>query len=100
MAVREAAVEDHYNGCDAQLCKCSGEGNEQMTAHPNIVLVHGAWADGSSRSGVIQRLQNAGHKVSAAQLPLSSLAAGAARVRLVLGSSPTLLSSMEETIRV
>jgi hypothetical protein len=24
-----------------------------MTALPNIVLVHGAWADGSSRSAVI-----------------------------------------------
>ena len=28
-----------------------------MNARPNIVLVHGAWADGSSWSGVIQRLQ-------------------------------------------
>jgi hypothetical protein len=28
-----------------------------MRARPNIVLVHGAWADGSSWSAVIQRLQ-------------------------------------------
>lgn len=28
-----------------------------MNARPNIVLVHGAWADGSSWSGVIERLQ-------------------------------------------
>ena len=28
-----------------------------MSARPNIVLVHGAWADGSSWSAVIERLQ-------------------------------------------
>ena len=28
-----------------------------MSARPNIVLVHGAWADGSCWSGVIERLQ-------------------------------------------
>ena len=28
-----------------------------MTALPNIVLVHGAWADGSSWSAVIEHLQ-------------------------------------------
>ena len=27
-----------------------------MTASPNIVLVHGAWAEGSSWSAVIERL--------------------------------------------
>ena len=31
-----------------------------MTVQPNIVLVHGAWADGSCWSGVIERLQAAG----------------------------------------
>jgi pimeloyl-ACP methyl ester carboxylesterase len=39
-----------------------------------IVLVHGAWADGSSWSRVIPLLQVKGRKVIAAQLPLSSLA--------------------------
>jgi hypothetical protein len=28
-----------------------------MRALPNIVLVHGAWADGPSRSAVIRRLK-------------------------------------------
>ena|SRR5258708_5474120 len=32
-------------------------------ALPNIVLVHGAWADGSSWSGVIQHLQKDGYTV-------------------------------------
>jgi pimeloyl-ACP methyl ester carboxylesterase len=39
-----------------------------------IVLVHGAWADGSSWSRVIPLLQAKGLRVIAAQLPLSSLA--------------------------
>lgn len=60
---------------------------------PNIVLVHGAWADGSSWSAVIPRLQKAGYKVTAVQLPLTALADDAARVRTVLAaqSGPTIL---------
>ena len=64
-----------------------------MAASPNIVLVHGAWADGSCWSKVIPRLQADGYEVHAPQLPESSLAADVARVRLVLNrqSGPTLL---------
>lgn len=40
----------------------------------NVVLVHGAWADGSSWSEVIPILQAAGLHVTAVQNPLSSLA--------------------------
>lgn len=40
----------------------------------NIVLVHGAWADGSSWSGVIPLLEADGYHVVAAQIPLTSLA--------------------------
>jgi pimeloyl-ACP methyl ester carboxylesterase len=40
----------------------------------NIVLVHGAWADGSSWSGVIPLLEGDGYHVVAVQLPLTSLA--------------------------
>jgi pimeloyl-ACP methyl ester carboxylesterase len=40
----------------------------------NIVLVHGAWNDGSAWSKVIPILQAAGHRVIAVQLPLHSLA--------------------------
>jgi pimeloyl-ACP methyl ester carboxylesterase len=39
----------------------------------NIVLVHGAWADGSSWSKVIPLLEAQGYHVVAAQLPLTSL---------------------------
>ena len=55
-----------------------------MNARPNIVLVHGAWADGSSWSGVIERLQAAGYHVTAPQFPMSPLAADVARLRQVL----------------
>jgi pimeloyl-ACP methyl ester carboxylesterase len=59
------------------------EEREGITAM-NIVLVHGAWADGSSWSGVIERLQAAGHHVTAPQFPETSLAADVARLRHVL----------------
>ena len=41
-----------------------------MTGRPNVVLVHGAWADGSCWTGVIERLQEAGFSVRAPQFPL------------------------------
>jgi pimeloyl-ACP methyl ester carboxylesterase len=55
-----------------------------MTVQPNIVLVHGAWADGSCWSAVIERLQANGYNVTAPQFPESSLAADVARLREVL----------------
>ena len=66
-----------------------------MAALPNIVLVHGAWADGSCWSKVIERLQADGYKVTAPQLPETSLAADVAKVRHVLTrqSGPTVLAA-------
>jgi pimeloyl-ACP methyl ester carboxylesterase len=55
-----------------------------MDERPNIVLVHGAWADGSCWSGVIERLQADGFRVRAPQFPLTSLADDVARLRQVL----------------
>ena len=55
-----------------------------MNGRPNIVLVHGAWADGSCWSGVVERLQADGFQVRAPQFPLSSLADDVARLRQVL----------------
>src|SRR3954449_1916505 len=65
-----------------------------MAASPNIVLVHGAWADGSCWSDVIEGLQADGYKVTAVQLPETSLADDVARVRHVLTrqSGPTVLA--------
>jgi pimeloyl-ACP methyl ester carboxylesterase len=65
-----------------------------MTTRPSIVLVHGAWADGSSWSSVIERLQADGYRVTAPQFPLTSLAADVARLRQVLDTQecPTVVA--------
>ena len=55
-----------------------------MSNKPNIVLVHGAWADGSSWSAVIERLQADGFRVIAPQFPMTALADDVARLRQVL----------------
>ena len=55
-----------------------------MNVRPNIVLIHGAWADGSSWSGVVERLQAGGYHVTAPQFPLTALADDVARLRQVL----------------
>src|SRR6185312_5843207 len=60
------------------------EGISQMNARPNIVLIHGAWAEGSCWSGVIERLQADGYHVTAPQFPLTALADDVARLRQVL----------------
>jgi pimeloyl-ACP methyl ester carboxylesterase len=65
-----------------------------MSEKPNIVLVHGAWADGSCWSAVIESLQAAGFTVTAPQFPETSLAADVARLRQVLRrqSGPTVVA--------
>jgi pimeloyl-ACP methyl ester carboxylesterase len=65
-----------------------------MATLPNIVLVHGAWADGSSWSAVVERLQADGYRVTAPQFPMTSLADNVARLREVLARQhgPTLVA--------
>ena len=50
----------------------------------NIVLVHGAWADGSGWQGIHHILRARGYKVSVVQNPLTSLADDVAAVERVL----------------
>src|SRR5258708_20240238 len=59
----------------------------------NVVLIHGAWADGSSWGEIIARLQAAGLNVTAVQNPLTSLADSVAETRraLALQNGPTVL---------
>jgi pimeloyl-ACP methyl ester carboxylesterase len=59
----------------------------------NVVLVHGAWADGSSWSEVIPYLQAAGLKVTAVQNPLTSVEDDVAATKraLALQDGPTVL---------
>ena len=65
-----------------------------MNGRPNIVLIHGAWADGSCWSAVIERLQADGFEVRAPQFPMNSLAHDVARLRQVLAfqDGPTLVA--------
>src|SRR6266850_465570 len=59
----------------------------------NVVLVHGAYADGSCWSEVIGRLQRAGLSATAVQNPLTSLTDDVAATRriLALQDGPTVL---------
>jgi len=65
-----------------------------MSDLPNVVLVHGAWADGSSWSAVIERLQAKGYNVTAPQFPETSTEDDVARLRRVLArqNGPTVLA--------
>ena len=51
---------------------------------PTIVLVHGAWADGTGWQEVIKRLDRAGYYVVAVQNPLTSLVDDVATTKRVL----------------
>ena len=70
-----------------------GVANTNATNTPNIILVHGAWADGSSWNKVIPILKNAGYRVIAVQLPLHSLADDVVTVKraIELFGGPTIL---------
>ena len=63
------------------------------SAATNIVLVHGAFADGSSWSRVIPLLEARGFNVTAVQNPLTSLAEDVATTRRLLAkqTGPTIL---------
>jgi pimeloyl-ACP methyl ester carboxylesterase len=65
----------------------------EMAQKTNVVLVHGAWADGSSWSKVIPLLQQKGFNVTAAQIPLTSLADDIAVTRNLVAAQegPTVL---------
>ena len=64
-----------------------------MAKASSAILVHGAWADGSSWSKVIPLLQARGLQVTAVQLPLNSLDSDVATVKraLALADGPTVL---------
>lgn len=54
----------------------------------DVILVHGAWADGSSWSKVIPLLEGRGFHVTAVQLPLTSIADDVATVNRVIALDP------------
>ncbi len=54
----------------------------------DVILVHGAWADGSSWSKVIPLLERRGFHVTAVQLPLTSVAEDVATVNRAIALDP------------
>src|SRR5712672_1187540 len=75
-------------------CRVNAQTSAPVQAR-NVVLVHGAWADGSSWSAVIPRLQAAGLHVTAVQNPLTSIEDSVAETRRVLAlqDGPTVLAA-------
>ena len=73
---------------------------ESQAPRPAVVLVHGAYADGSSWSEVIERLQRAGLTAAAVQNPLTSLADDVAHTRriLALHDGPVILAVFAGTV--
>jgi pimeloyl-ACP methyl ester carboxylesterase len=71
----------------------TGAAAQTATGVKNVILVHGAWADGSSWSRVIPLLQAKGLHVVAVQDPLTSLADDAATVKraIALQDGPVIL---------
>ena len=65
-----------------------GTGRGSHGAKPTVVLVHGAWADSSSWTGVIERLQRAGYPVRAVYNPLRGLANDSAVLAGFLSTIP------------
>ncbi|MDB5297284.1 MAG: signal peptide protein [Phycisphaerales bacterium] len=65
-----------------------------MSALPTVILVHGAWSDGSGWGKVIPLLRDRGLRAVAVQLPLTSLADDAAAVRraIALEDGPLVLA--------
>jgi pimeloyl-ACP methyl ester carboxylesterase len=65
-----------------------------MSDLPNVVLVHGAWADGSSWTAVIESLQGKGFNVVAPQFPETSTEDDVARLRQALArlDGPTVVA--------
>jgi pimeloyl-ACP methyl ester carboxylesterase len=53
----------------------------RLSESATVVVVHGAWADGSSWEPVIRRLQKQGFNVIAAPIPLTSLSDDAAALK-------------------
>jgi pimeloyl-ACP methyl ester carboxylesterase len=69
-------------GADARSGGASGG------SKPTIVLVHGAWADGSGWSEVVRRLQRDGYPVRVPPNPLRSLPGDSATVASFLATIP------------
>ncbi|MGY5100377.1 alpha/beta fold hydrolase [Streptomyces sp. 900105245] len=66
--------------------EAGGPSGQSDRGKPTIVLVHGAFADASSWSGVVERLQRSGYKVIAAANPLRGVPQDSAYIASLLKS--------------
>jgi pimeloyl-ACP methyl ester carboxylesterase len=62
--------------------------DDPVSKTKDVILVHGAWADGSSWSKVIPLLERRGFHVTAVQLPLTSVADDVATLQRAIESEP------------
>jgi pimeloyl-ACP methyl ester carboxylesterase len=62
--------------------------NPQDGSQPTVVLVHGAFADGSSWTGVIERLQAEGIRVTAPAIPLRGISIDSAYLGSLIEQIP------------
>ncbi|MFC9438282.1 alpha/beta fold hydrolase [Nocardia sp. NPDC057030] len=75
----------------ATACSAKADDNpvaDQSFEKPSVLLVHGAFADGSSWSKVAEKLQRDGYRVTTAAVPLRGLTYDAAYIRGVLDGMP------------
>lgn len=86
-ADQDAAATATETGADGQ------EQGGRPKSRPTIVLVHGAWADGTGWQEVIKRLEREGYPVIAVQNPLTSLVDDVATTKRVLDAQtgPTIV---------
>jgi pimeloyl-ACP methyl ester carboxylesterase len=66
----------------------SQAGDDPVLKTKDVILVHGAWADGSSWSKVIPLLERRGFHVTAVQLPLTSVAEDVATLQRAIELDP------------
>lgn len=83
----------HLPGAAAALLAAGLAGTAHAAPATNVVLVHGAFADGAGWRGVYDELAARGYKVSIVQNPLTSFADDVAATRRVLDrqQGPTIL---------
>jgi pimeloyl-ACP methyl ester carboxylesterase len=81
-------------GAVTPLIRTAAQAAEPVPKARNVVLVHGLFADGSSWSEVIARLQAKGMNATAVQNPLTTLeeAVASAQRALALQDGPTVLA--------
>jgi pimeloyl-ACP methyl ester carboxylesterase len=83
-----AVAQPTARSAPAAAADAARTGGGSHGAKPTVVLVHGAWADGSSWNGVIERLQRAGYPVRAVYNPLRGLANDSAVLAGFLSTIP------------